>query len=106
MEDVLGLRPSLLKRGFFLFPLSTNHHISFTATRDVARVAIELLRQSRVLNSTLDVIELTTRTLAEVANLPGQVLGRKVVASGNCPWLPLLRMAQQLFRRFNPVMAS
>ncbi len=106
MEDVLGLRPGLLKKGLFLFPLSTHHHISFTAARDVARVAIELLREGRVLNGMLDVIEPTTRSLGDVANLAGQVLGRKVVASGNWPLLPLLRMARPLFRRFNPVMAS
>ena len=106
MEDVLGLRPGLLKRGIFLFPLPTCTHISFTATRDVARVAVELLRRGQVVNGSLDVVEPTARTLAGVANLAGQVQGRRVIASGSWPFLPILRLAQPLFRRFNPVMKS
>ena len=106
MEDVLGLRPGLLKRGIFLFPLPTCYQISFTATRDVARVAVELLRRGQVVNGSLDVVEPTARTLAGVANLAGQVQGRRVIASGSWPFLPILRLAQPLFRRFNPVMKS
>jgi uncharacterized protein YbjT (DUF2867 family) len=106
MEDVLGLCPRLLKRGLFFFPLPTCYQISFTATRDVARVAVELLRRRRVVNGSLDVIEPITRTLADVASAAGEVQGRKVVASGSWPFLSALRLARPLLRRSNPVMFS
>ena len=58
------------------------------------------------MNGTLDVIEPTPRTLADAAELIGQVLGRKVAASGRWPLLPLMRTALPLLRRFKPLMAS
>jgi len=106
MGDVLGRYPALLRRGVLLFPLATQRTISFTAEQDVARVIMALQQRDLILNGALDVIEPVARTLAEVAELAGQISGRKVIASGNWPWLSLLRLALPLFRRFNPVMAS
>lgn len=106
MDEWLGMAPGLQKLGLLFNPISPNLPLSFTLKEDVARVAIELQQQGRALNGTLDVIEPVTRTLAEVAKLISQFRGRKVVASGSWPWSVLLGIAQPLFRRFKPVMAS
>ena len=106
MDEWLGMAPGLQKLGLLFNPISPNLPLSFTLKEDVARVAIELQRQGRALNGTLDVIEPVARTLAEVAKLISQFRGRKVVASGSYPWSCILGMAQPLFRRFKPIMAS
>jgi len=106
MDEWLGMAPGLQKLGLLLNPISSNLPLSFTLKEDVARVAIELQQQGRALNGTLDVIEPVTRTLAEVAKLISQFRGRNVVASGSYPWSCILGMAQPLFRRFKPTMAS
>jgi uncharacterized protein YbjT (DUF2867 family) len=106
MEDWLEFSPSLLKRGIFFFPISPMHHLSFTSQRDVSRVAVELLRQNRVLYGSLDVIEPVTRTLNEVARLYGEHLGRKVVHAGGS-LLPLMKVLRPVvFRWLKPVLAS
>jgi len=106
MEDWLELRPSLLNRGIFFFPISPKHRMSFTSQRDVSRVATALLRQHRVLYGSLDVIEPVTRTLTEVARLFSEYLGRKVVHAGGS-LLPLMKSLRHvLFRFLNPVLAS
>jgi uncharacterized protein YbjT (DUF2867 family) len=106
MDEWLGMAPGLLRLGVLLNPLSADRLFSFTCKQDVARVAIELVRQGRTLNGTLDVIEPTRRTLADAAALIGKTLGRKVVASGSWPLLPLMRAARPLLRRLKPVMVS
>jgi len=106
MDEWLGMATGLLKMGVLLNPISANRQFSFTCKRDVARVAVKLLQQGRALNGTLDVIEPMPCTLADTAELIGQVLERKVVASGNWPLLPLMRMALPLFRLFKPLMVS
>jgi len=106
MEDWLEFSPTLLKRGIFFFPISPTHHLSFTSQRDVSRVAVELLRQHRVLYGSLDVIEPVTRTLNEVARLYGEQLGRKVVHAGDF-LLPLMKVLRPVvFRWLKPVLAS
>jgi uncharacterized protein YbjT (DUF2867 family) len=106
MDEWLGMAPGLLKIGLFLNPISASRQFSFTCKKDVARVAVELLQRGYSLNGTLDVIESRPRTLADAAELIGQVLGRKVTAGGSWPLLPLMRTALPLFRLFKPVMAS
>ena len=106
MDEWLGMAPGLLKMGVLLNPISANRQFSFTCKRDVARVAVKLLQQGRALNGTLDVIEPMPRTLADTAELIGQVLERKVVASGSWPLLPVMRMALPIFRLFKPLMVS
>lgn len=80
--------------------------LSLTMKDDVARIAIELLRQGRTIKGTLDVIEPITRTLAEVAELIGHFRQRNVVASGSSPLSLILGLAQPLFRLFKPTMVS
>jgi uncharacterized protein YbjT (DUF2867 family) len=106
VDEYLGMAPGLLKLGLLFNPISPDLPLSFTMKHDVARVAIQLLRQGRTLKGTLNVIEPVTRTLAEVAALISQVWGRKVVASGSYPWSSILNMALPLFRRFKPSLAS
>jgi uncharacterized protein YbjT (DUF2867 family) len=106
MDEWLGMAPGLQKLGLLFNPISSNLPLSFTMKGDVVRVAIELQRQGRTLNGTLDVIEPVTRTLAEVAKLISQFRGRKVVASGSYPWSSIIGMAQPFFRRCKPTMAS
>lgn len=106
MEDWLQFSPSLLKRGIFFFPIRPTHKLSFTSQRDVARVAVELLRQHRVLYGSLDVIEPVTRTLNEVAGLYGEHFGRKVVHAGGS-LLPLMKVFRPVVLRWlNPVLSS
>lgn len=106
MDEWLGMAPGLLRIGILLNPLSADLNFSFTCKQDVARVTVELVQQGRTLNGTLDVIEPIPRTLADVAELIGRILGRKVVASGSWPLLPLMRMARFLLGRFKPIMVS
>ena len=106
MDEWLGMAPGLQKLGLLFNPITSNLPLSFTMKEDVARVAIELQRQGKALNGTLDVVEPVTRTLAEVAKLISKFRGRKVVASGSYPWSAILDMAQPLFRRLKPTMAS
>ena len=106
MDEYLGMAPGLQKLGLLFNPISSDLPLSFTMKNDVARIAIELLRQGRALNGTLDVVEPVTRTLAEVAGLIGHFRGHKVVASGSSPWSSILGIALPLFRRFKPTMAS
>jgi len=106
MEDWLEFSPSLLQRGLFFFPISPTHQLSFISQRDVSRVAVELLRQNRVVFGSLDVIEPVTRTLNEVAGLYGGHLGRKVVHAGGS-LLPLMKVLRPVvFRWLKPVLAS
>jgi len=98
--------PGLQKLGLLFNPITSNLPLSFTMKEDVARVAIELQRQGKALNGTLDVVEPVIRTLAEVAKLISKFRGRKVVASGSYPWSSILDMAQPLFRRLKPTMTS
>ena len=77
--------------------------------RILARTPVRVARrfpQAWVVAGTMMDEEHVVRALAEVAELAGQISGRKVIASGNWPWLSLLRLALPLFRRFKPVMAS
>jgi uncharacterized protein YbjT (DUF2867 family) len=106
MDDWLEFSPSLLKKGIFFFPIRPTHHFSFTSQRDVSRVAVQLLRQHRVLHGSLDVIEPVNRTLNEVARLYSEHLGRRVVHTGGSllPLMKLLRLV--VFRWLNPVLAS
>lgn len=106
MDEWLGMAPGLQKLGLLFNPISRNLPLSFTLKEDVARVIVELQRQGRALNGTLDVIEPVTRTLAEVAKLISQFRGCKVVASDSFPWSYILSMAQPLFRHLKPTMAS
>ena len=106
MDEYLGMAQGLQKLGLLFNPISSDLPLSFTMKHDVARIAAQLLRQGRTLNGTLDVIEPVTRTLAEVADLIGQLRGRKVVASGSYPWSSILSMTLPLFRRFKPTLVS
>ncbi|HVO10368.1 MAG TPA: NAD(P)H-binding protein [Vicinamibacteria bacterium] len=106
MDEWLGMAPGLLRLGLLLNPLSKDRPFSFTCKQDVARVAITLVRQCRTLNGTLDVVEPTVRTLSDAAGRIGQVLGRRVVASGRWPLLPLMRAARGLLRRAKPILVS
>ena len=106
MEDGMEFSPLLVKKGIFFFPISPTHKLSFISQRDVSRVAVELLRQHRVLYGTLDVIEPVTRTLDEVARLYGEYLGRKVVHAGAF-LLPLMKVLRRVvFPWLKPVLAS
>jgi len=106
MDEWLGMAPHLQKLGLLFNPISRTLPLSFTLKEDVAGVAVELLRKGKILNGTLDVIEPVAHTLSEVASLISQFRERKMIASGSWPWSALLGMAQPLFRRFKPVMAS
>lgn len=106
MDEWLGMAPGLLRRGLLLNPLAKDRPFSFTCKQDVARVAVTLLRRCRTLNGTLDVVEPTVRTLSDAAGRIGQALGRKVVASGSWPLLPLMRAARGLLRRARPILVS
>jgi uncharacterized protein YbjT (DUF2867 family) len=106
MDEWLGMAPRLLRLGLLLNPLSACRPFSFTCKQDVARVAVDLARKGRTLNGSLDVVEPTPHTLADAAALIGEVLGRKVVASGSWPLLPLMRAARVPLGRVKPIAVS
>lgn len=106
MEAWLNFFPRLMKMGIYLFPIGSRHRFSFTAQRDPARLAAHLIRQNRVLNDALDVIEPHTRTLRNVVDLYTAVSGRHLQPVGG--WLlPVLKVLKPLFfKRFYPTGAS
>ncbi len=106
MDAWLAFFPTWMKLGLYLLPIGSGHRFSFTYQRDVARVAVELMRNNRILNGTLDVIEPRARTLQDVVDLYGTVKGHHLVPLGR--WLlPVLRLLRPtLLRWLCPSVAS
>jgi len=106
MEDVLGLAPFFIKAGLFFFPLSSQHVYSFTTQKDQARLAVKLIKQNRILNQAVDVIEPEPMSMNDIAHLYATILGRKIRPVGDWPWQSLLKLALPIMRKMNPVMVS
>lgn len=106
MDIWLAFFPIFMKLGLYLLPIAPDHRFSFTAQRDVARVAALLIQQNKVLNGPLDVIDPRARTLREVIDLYAAVTGRRLRPLGR--WLlPILKMLKPaLFRWLYPSGAS
>ncbi len=96
MNAWLAFFPVWMKMGIYLFPIRSRHQFSFTYQPDVARAAAMLIRQNRVLNGSVDVIEPRTRTLQDVVELYKRFSGRNLKPLGR--WvLPVLRILKPLF---------
>jgi len=106
MDIWLAFFPVFMKLGFYLVPIAQDRRFSFTAQRDVARVAALLIRRKMVLNGALDVIDPRARALQEVIDLYATVTGRRLRPLGR--WLlPLLKaLRPTVFRWFFPSGAS
>lgn len=106
MDIWLAFFPVFMQLGLYLLPIAPDHRFSFTAQRDVARVAALLIRHNKVLNGPLDVIDPRARTLREVIDLYAAVTGRRLRPLGR--WLlPLLKILKPtLFRWLYPSGAS
>jgi uncharacterized protein YbjT (DUF2867 family) len=95
MDIWLAFFPRFMRTGIYLFPIRSGHRFSFTAQQDVARAAAVLLRQGRVLNRPVDVIEPRARTLQDVVTLYRMVTGRRLIPLGR--WvLPLVKILRPL----------
>lgn len=106
MDAWLAFFPLWMKLGLYLLPIASGHRFSFTYQRDVARVAVELMRDNKVLNGTLDVIEPCARTLQDVLDLYKTATGHKLTPIGQ--WLlPVLQFLRPSFLRWLcPTIAS
>jgi len=106
MNTWLSFFPVFMKLGIYLMPIGPHHKFSFTSQQDVARVAVSLIRQHKVLNGRLDVIEPRARALTDVVNLYQAVAKRNLIPVGRwlLPVLTLLRPV--LFRWIYPTGAS
>jgi uncharacterized protein YbjT (DUF2867 family) len=106
MDIWLAFFPIFMKLGLYLFPIAPGHRFSFTAQRDVARAAALLIRRSRVLNGSLDIIDPRARTLGDVIDLYETVTGRRLRPLGR--WLlPILRLLKPtIFSWLYPTGAS
>jgi hypothetical protein len=95
-----------MKLGLYLLPIALDHHFSFTSQRDVARVAVLLLRRKTALNGPIDVIDPQARTLQDVIDLYQAATGRRLRPIGH--WLlPILKaLKPTLFRWLYPSGAS
>jgi len=106
MDTWLSFFPMFMKLGIYLMPIGTQQKFSFTSQQDVARVAVSLIRQHKVLNGTIDIIEPQTRALIDVVKLYQAATGRKLIPVGRWlrPVLTLLRPV--IFRWIYPTGAS
>lgn len=106
MDAWLDFFPLCMRLGLYLFPIRSRYRFSFTSEPDVARVAELLLRYSRVLGDSVDVIDSRARTLQDVVALHTRITGRRLHPVGR--WLlPLLKILRPtLFRWCFPTGAS
>lgn len=106
MDTWLGFFPMFIKLGLYLVPIGPGHEFSFTAQRDVARVAVSLIRQNKVLNRAIDVIEPQTHSLKSVVYLYQAATKQKLIPVGH--WLlPVLTILRPVcFRWLYPTGAS
>ncbi len=106
MDTWLSFSPRLMRLGIYPMPVGPCHRFSFTAQRDVARVAVRLIRNHLILNGVLDVVEADARSVEEVVALYQAATGRKVIPMGR--WLlPVIKLLRPvLFRWLCPKAAS
>lgn len=106
MNTWLSFFPVFMKLGIYLMPIGPRHKFSFTSQQDVARVAVSLIRQHKVLKGAIDVIESRARALIDVVDLYHAVARRNLIPVGRwlLPVLTLLRPV--LFRWIYPTGAS
>lgn len=106
MDIWLAFFPMFMKFGIYLMPIGPHRKFSFTSQQDVARVAVSLIRQHKVLNGTVDIIESRARTLNDVVKLYQTAVGRRLIPVGSwlLPALTLLRPV--VFRWVYPTGAS
>jgi nucleoside-diphosphate-sugar epimerase len=69
MDTWLSFFPIFMKLGLYLMPIGRSHQFNFTHQQDVARVAVALIRQAKVLNGTIDVIEPQAHSLMDVVDI-------------------------------------
>jgi uncharacterized protein YbjT (DUF2867 family) len=106
MDIWLDFFTIFMKLGLYLFPIAADHCFSFTSQRDVARVAVLLIRRKKVLNGPVDVIDPQARTLQDIIDLYKTATGRTIRPIGR--WLlPILKVLKPtLFRWLYPSGAS
>lgn len=106
MDIWLAFFTTFMKLGLYLLPVAPVHRFSFTSQRDVARVAVLLIRRKKVLNGPIDVIDPEARTLQDIIDLYQIATGRKLRPLGR--WLlPILKVLKPtLFRWLYPSVAS
>ena len=93
MDAWLAFFPLFMKLGIYLLPIGAHHKFSFTSQKDVARIAVSLIRQNKILNGAIDVIEPQARSLKDVLDFYQAAAGRNLIPVGNwlLPVLTLLR---------------
>lgn len=106
MDIWLAFFTVLMKLGLYLIPIAPDHRFSFTSQRDVARIAVLLIRRKKVLNGPIDVIDPQARTLQDIIELYQASTGRRLRPIGR--WLlPILKVLKPtLFRWLYPSGAS
>lgn len=99
MDAWLAFFPLWMKLGLYVVPIPSGHRFSFTYQRDVARAAVELMRNNTVLNGAVDVVEPRARTLRDVVDLCKTATGQNLVPIGR--WLlPVLQFLRPTLLRW------
>jgi uncharacterized protein YbjT (DUF2867 family) len=106
MDTWLTFFPRWMKLGLYLFPITSGRRFSFTSQRDVARAAVLLIRQTKVLHGVMDIVDPHPYTMQEVVDFYKAASGRRLTPVGR--WLlPVLKLLKPaLFRWLYPTGAS
>ena len=92
----LSFFPMFMKKGLYLMPIGAGRRFSFTCQEDVAHVAVLLVRQKKVLNDALDIIDSQAFSVTDVVSLYRAVTRRKLIPLGH--WLlPVLSFLRPFF---------
>ena len=106
MDTWLGFFPMFIKLGLYLMPIGPYHKFNFTAQQDVARVAVSLIQQNKILNHAIDVIEPQAHSLKDVVNLYQAATGRNLIPMGSWLLPVLILLRPVVFRWLYPTGAS
>ena len=99
MDTWLSFFPAFMRMGLYLMPVGSRHRFSFTAQRDVARLATRLMRSDRILHHAVDVIDPTAHSIADVVGFYQAAGGKKMIALGR--WLlPILTLLRPMLLRW------
>jgi uncharacterized protein YbjT (DUF2867 family) len=106
MDAWLDFFPLFMRLGLYLMPIGPGHRFSFTAQRDVARIAGWLIRHERIIGGAIDVVDPRPRSVTDVVHLFRAIAGRRMIPAGR--WLvpALLPLRPTIFRWLYPKGAS
>lgn len=106
MDTWLEFFPFCMRLGLYPMPIGPKHRFSFTAQQDAARIGGWLVRQKKIIDGTIDVVDPRPRSVTDVVHLYRSISRRRLRYMGR--WLlPVLHpLRPTLFRWLYPKGAS